>query len=63
MDTFAEATCVYCGEQVEMAIDPDGGVHQQYVEDCPVCCSPWNVDLQYLDDGTAILQLEPADGR
>lgn len=31
--------CPYCGEEIEIVVD--GSVdHQQYVEDCSVCCSP-----------------------
>jgi hypothetical protein len=38
-------TCPYCGENVELAIDEDGGDSQSYVEDCPVCCRPWQVEV------------------
>ena len=27
--------------------------HQEYVEDCQVCCRPWRVVVTYLPDGTA----------
>lgn len=31
--------CPYCGEEIEVVVD--GSVdHQQYVEDCSVCCRP-----------------------
>ena len=40
-------TCPYCGEPVEIAIDEGGGAEQSYVEDCPVCCRPWQVDVWY----------------
>jgi transposase-like protein len=38
-------SCPYCGEPVEIAIDESGGDHQSYVEDCPVCCQPWQVEI------------------
>jgi hypothetical protein len=38
-------TCPYCGEPVELAIDEGGGSAQSYVEDCPVCCRPWQVEV------------------
>jgi phage FluMu protein Com len=38
-----EIECPYCGELVTIFIDPTGGEEQAYVEDCPVCCRPWNV--------------------
>ena len=50
--------CPYCGEGVELEIDPSGGSRQSYVEDCPVCCQPWDVEVTGDQDGTwnAILQ-------
>ena len=45
--------CPYCGELVEIALDPGSGPHQQYVEDCQVCCQPWQVLVNYQPDGTA----------
>lgn len=38
-----ESTCPYCGEPVELDVDEGGGSPQIYVEDCPVCCRPWQV--------------------
>ena len=43
------AICPYCGESVEVDVDPSGGPHQQYVEDCPVCCRPWDVVVVEMD--------------
>jgi hypothetical protein len=31
--------CPYCGEQIDIQIDPAGG-DDEYVEDCSVCCRP-----------------------
>ncbi|MFT7688068.1 MAG: hypothetical protein ACI9FB_003428 [Candidatus Azotimanducaceae bacterium] len=31
--------CPYCGEALEVLIDPQE-VGQQYIEDCQVCCKP-----------------------
>ena len=45
-------SCPYCGEPVEIAVDEGGGMQQSYVEDCPVCCRPWQVEVSYdADDG------------
>lgn len=38
-------SCPYCGEEVELTVDEFGGARQSYVEDCPVCCQPWQVDV------------------
>ncbi|MEO8193305.1 MAG: CPXCG motif-containing cysteine-rich protein [Gemmatimonadales bacterium] len=39
--------CPYCGETVEITVDPGGGPAQEYVEDCEVCCQPWLVRVRY----------------
>ena len=46
MGEVIEASCPYCGELVEMIIDAGGGDRQNYVEDCPVCCQPWEITLE-----------------
>ena len=42
MDQFY-VTCPYCGEQVEIYVEPD--VRGSFVQDCEVCCNPWNVSV------------------
>ncbi len=37
--------CPYCGEPVEVTVEPVGAPAERYVEDCPVCCRPWVVEL------------------
>ena len=32
-------SCPYCGESIEVLIDPQEA-EQQYIEDCQVCCKP-----------------------
>ena len=61
-DTEALVDCPYCGEQVEIALDPGSGAVQEYVEDCQVCCQPWGVTVIYGDDGAAAVTLRPLDG-
>lgn len=55
-----EVVCPYCGETVELIIDEGGSSRQAYVEDCPVCCRPWSVEVMQNRDGswTANLQTE-----
>ncbi|CAN5891836.1 hypothetical protein BH24GEM1_BH24GEM1_13510 [soil metagenome] len=57
-DTDAEVVCPYCGEAVTIGLDPGGGPVQTYVEDCQVCCQPWQVYLQYGSDGAASVDLD-----
>jgi hypothetical protein len=32
--------CAACGQENETLLDMSGGFHQQYTEDCAVCCRP-----------------------
>jgi hypothetical protein len=59
-DMEAEVVCPYCGEAVSIGLDPGGGAVQTYVEDCPVCCQPWQVFLHYGGDGAAAVELDTA---
>jgi hypothetical protein len=57
-DTEVEVVCPYCGEAVTIGLDPGGGPVQAYVEDCHVCCQPWQVYLQYDPYGAASVELD-----
>lgn len=35
--------CPYCGEANTILVDESAGATQEYVEDCQVCCRPWQV--------------------
>lgn len=57
MQPFADAalqTCPYCGEEVEVEVDPLGPSAETYVEDCPVCCRPWTVTVTREEDEASI---------
>ncbi|MBB4636506.1 CPXCG motif-containing cysteine-rich protein [Longimicrobium terrae] len=60
-DMDAAVTCPYCGEEMEIALDPGSGPRQEYVEDCQVCCRPWTVHVAYGPDGAADVTLDAAD--
>jgi transposase-like protein len=45
MSTFVPVSCPYCGEESELDVDEGGGSRQSYVQDCPVCCQPWQVEV------------------
>jgi hypothetical protein len=60
-DTAALVQCPYCGEEMEMALDPGSGPRQEYVEDCQVCCRPWQVAVRYGSDGAADVTLAASD--
>ncbi|MBR9989223.1 MAG: CPXCG motif-containing cysteine-rich protein [Gemmatimonadetes bacterium] len=52
-DLSAAVVCPYCGETVDLAVDPGGGAVQEYVEDCEVCCRPMQLTVSWDDGGTA----------
>ena len=43
--TEKKITCPYCGEQIEILLDP-ADLNQQYIEDCQVCCRPIEFHLR-----------------
>ena len=57
-DVEAVVTCPYCGEPGMLTLDPGSGDAQDYVEDCPVCCQPWQVFVRYSADGAATVRLD-----
>lgn len=58
VDTEATVLCPYCGELNDISLDPGSGRHQEYVEDCQICCRPWLVRVTYLPDGGAEVSIE-----
>ena len=60
-DTEAEVVCPYCGEVIEIGVDPGSGAHQEYVEDCEVCCRPWHVSVTFDDAGQASVNVRALD--
>ena len=43
--------CPYCGETVEIYLEPD--VRGTLVQDCEVCCNPWQLRVSgHGDDRT-----------
>lgn len=59
MDTEFAVTCPFCGESVEIYVEPD--VTGDLVQDCEVCCQPWDVNV-YTVDGRRAVSVRRADG-
>ena len=59
-DTY-RATCPHCLEENELYVDLGGGESQSYVEDCQVCCRPWQVRVDVDAEGRVRVELEPLD--
>ena len=59
MNDRFDVTCPYCGEQVEIYVEPD--VSGRLVQDCEVCCNPWIVRIVH-EDGDCWVEVGRADG-
>lgn len=59
MDDSYLVTCPYCGEELEIYLEPD--VTGTLVQDCEVCCNPWNVRVSGRGDDRSV-DVTRADG-
>lgn len=46
---LVEVVCPYCGEAVEILLDPE--TRGEVVQDCEVCCRPWHLRVERDADG------------
>ena len=58
-DSFA-VSCPYCGEEIDLYIEPD--VRGDLVQDCEVCCNPWLVRVVVDEDEQRSVVISRADG-
>ena len=56
----ATVACPYCGEDNTILIDESAGEEQHYVEDCQVCCRPWQVVVSLGPTGDVDVELRAA---
>lgn len=56
-----EALCPYCGEPIGILVDEGGGASQRYVEDCAVCCRPFEVRVGQDAEGEVAVALHRLD--
>ena len=59
MDETTPVTCPYCGEVVEIYVEPE--VRGTFVQDCEVCCNPWLVRVEF-DGDERYVSVGRADG-
>ena len=62
METDATYICDCCGEEIVIPVDPAAGESQSYVEDCPVCCNPSVIHVDWDDEGPRVWA-EPEQAR
>ena len=51
MELETSYVCPSCGEEIVVPVDPSQGPRQEYVEDCPVCCSPNVLEVELDEAG------------
>ncbi len=58
LDDEVTVTCPYCHEAQLLVVDPEtaGG----FVQDCDVCCHPWQVEVHRDDAGGLLVSVERA---
>jgi hypothetical protein len=65
MTAFVSVSCPYCGEPAELdvddGVDSNSASRQSYVQDCPVCCQPWQIELARDRDGDWSATLRTGD--
>jgi hypothetical protein len=54
-----DVSCPYCGEPGTVYVEPD--VLGTLVQDCEVCCNPWQVRVGY-DQGERYVEVTKGDG-
>ena len=59
MDDVFGVECPYCGESVEIYLEPE--IRGTLVQDCEVCCNPWLVRVVW-EDGVRAVEVRRADG-
>ena len=59
MNNEFEVVCPYCGEPGVIFVEPD--VHGTLVQDCEVCCRPWQV-MVWWEDGERCVAVTRGDG-
>ncbi len=60
MDELPAVRCPYCGEEVEVAVDPSTGSHDT-IEDCAVCCRPMELSVVVDRDGAVTMKAHRDD--
>lgn len=52
MQDEAAYLCESCGEEIVIPLDRSAGASQEFVEDCPVCCCPGVIRVEFFEDGS-----------
>ena len=58
-DDEGRYVCGSCGETIVIPLDASAGRRQRYVEDCPVCCAPNVITVEFDEEGGARVDSRP----
>ena len=54
-ENLIQVQCPYCGEWQEVVLDPESSGHM--VQDCEVCCEPWDMTVTKSRSGALSVSL------
>ncbi|ACF11199.1 conserved hypothetical protein [Chlorobaculum parvum NCIB 8327] len=52
--------CPYCGQSFEVLVECSVE-HQEYIEDCEICCRPVSLVIDVAEDGTVTAMTQGED--
>ena len=55
-ENLIQVQCPYCGEWQELVIDPESS--GRMVQDCEVCCEPWDMTVTKTRTGAFSVRLQ-----
>ena len=58
MDDERDVHCPYCFERVSLYVDP--ATRGGFVQDCDVCCRPWQVWVSRDEEGALFVRVDRA---
>ncbi len=53
-------TCPACGEELSVRLDLTGGRKQEFVQDCEICCRPYQIQVEFKGEEVASFSVESA---
>jgi hypothetical protein len=59
MDDECQVRCPYCHEEQLLVVDPQ--TEGAFVQDCDVCCRPWQVHVSRDEGGELNVSVDRAD--
>ena len=59
MEHSGRYACPSCGEEIVVPVDTSAGSDQEYIEDCPVCCTPVLLQVHVEADGSIAVVARP----